>query len=113
MTRQTFTLCHRFMRTALARFPLPVVMTIKAELRRRLRQHAGILAGMLGMTGLAIPFLDGCMLRSAGHIIVTAQAEFSCGRFQTDFAPSELMAIIAVAATHRIVDHLSQQAGVR
>ena len=80
MTRHAFSLCDRFMCTAHARFVLPVLVTIEADLRRRVSQHAGILAGMLGMAGLAIPFLNWFMLRCAGHVIVTVQAEFACGR---------------------------------
>ena len=113
MTGQAFTLCHRFVRTAHALFFLPVIVTIEADLRRRLSQHAAILAGMLGMAGLAIPFLNRFVLRCTGHIIVTVQAEFTCGRVQTDFTPSELMTVITVTAAYRRVDHFFQQSRVR
>jgi hypothetical protein len=80
-------------------------MTIQANLGWRFAQQACVIAGVIGMTRLAIPILDRFMCRYARNIFMTGQTEPSFKSLKLDSRALNLVTIVAVTAADRWVDY--------
>ena len=112
MADQTLTFSHGLMDTADFCFLLTLIMTISANFGRVIIKQAGIFTGMLGVAGLAITFLDRFVLCRSRDIVMTGKAEVVADRKKTDHDALDLVTVIAVATSHRRVDHFPEQPGI-
>jgi len=87
----------------------PLVMALQADFGRRFSQHAGIIAGMLGVARLAFPRLDRLVLRCIRDVIMTGQAEPAVKGLHSNRGPFDLVTVVAIAVPHRRVDNLPEQ----
>lgn len=90
-------------------FLLPLFMTVQADLGRCLGQHTGILTGMNGMARLAISRLDRLVLRHGRDLVMTGQTKPASKRLDLDRGTLDLVTVAAIAAPHRLVNHLPEQ----
>lgn len=88
---------------------LPLLMTVQADLGRRLGQHAGMVAGMDGVTHLAVARLDRIVLRRGRDVVMTGLAEPAGNGLHGDGGALDLMAVVALAAFQRLVNHFLEQ----
>jgi hypothetical protein len=75
-------------------------MTVQAHFRRLLSQHAGIFAGMLGMTRLAVAFLDRFVLCGSREIFMTRKAESTFKRLKFDGGAFQPVAVVTIATAN-------------
>jgi hypothetical protein len=87
-------------------------MAVQADFGRSFRQHAGILAGMIGVAGLAVTLLDRLMLRRARDIVMTGQAESAFKGLEVNIGTLDLVTVVAVAASHRRMDNLPKKSRI-
>jgi len=88
---------------------LPLIMAVQADLGRCFGQHALIVAGMLCVTGPAVPFLDRLVLRRCGNVIMTGQAQPSIEGLKSYGGALDFMAVVAAAALQWFVDDFLEQ----
>jgi len=112
MAGQASTLAHGSMNTVYAGLLLALFMAIQTDLGRLFGQHARILTRMWSMTDLTVTILDRFVLRRCHDVIVATQAESTFKGLQFNGITLDLVAVVAVAAAYRRMDHLSKQGRV-
>jgi hypothetical protein len=112
MADQALAFSHGLMHTADLRLVLTLIMTISANFGWFIVKHTGIFTGMLGVAGLAITFLNRFVLCRSRDIVMTGKAESVVDRAKTDHVTLDLVTVIAVATSHRRVDHFPEQPGI-
>jgi hypothetical protein len=111
MAGQTVSLGGRRM-NAPGSLVLAMLVAVQTDPGRRLGQHAGIVAGMDGMAGLAVAILDRLVLRRRRQIVVADKADAAFNGLQGYFIACNLVAVVAIATLHWRMNHLLEQSGL-
>lgn len=64
------------------------------------------------MAGPAVTFLDRFVLCRSRDVVMTGKAEPFVNGLKADYVTLDLVAVVAVAASYRRVDHFPEQSGV-
>jgi len=112
MAGHTITFAGWLMHTKHVSRLLTLLMTVLADICRRITQHTGIFAGMRIVTRLTVALFDRLVLCSSRDIVMTCHAEPALKGLHLDRSSLDLMAIVAVAVSHRRVDYLPEQSRI-
>ena len=97
------------MHTSDALILFSLVVAVQTDFCGCFCKHPSIFTGMHAMARLAVSLLDRFVLRLARNVIMTSQAKTAFNGQDFDSGAVDPVTVVTVAASHRRVDHFSEQ----